>query len=107
MAVVAISTDEPEDSVRFAAELGFTFPMLYDGDLAVAQAYGVASKHEEVAIPSIFIVEPNYRIAWHDVGDTIADRVPVSALLERVDSALARSEGRVPPDAADDGGKRS
>ncbi|TPV95270.1 MAG: peroxiredoxin family protein [Myxococcales bacterium FL481] len=85
VSLVAISADESGDSQDLAAQLGGAFPLLSDADLAVASAYGVASKHEEIAVPAVFLVEPDGRIRWHEIGDTIMDRVKPEDILRRLD----------------------
>lgn len=85
--MLAISVDEPADSQRFAAELSTWFPLLHDPGARVAESYGAASKHDDIAVPAIVIVAPDGRVVWREVGDTIADRVSAKQLLAQLDAA--------------------
>jgi peroxiredoxin len=70
-----------------ARELGIGFPLLSDGDLRVATAYGVAMKDEEIAIPSVFVVAPDRSIVWRQIGETMLDRAAIEDILGALDRA--------------------
>ena len=83
--MVAISADEPEESVIFAREGHLKFPLLRDPDLSVADAYGVAMQNREIAIPATFIISQSGTIEWKTVGETMADRPDLDEIIEVID----------------------
>jgi peroxiredoxin len=88
--LVAISADEHEESRIFAKEGKIHFPLLRDGDLKVADAYGVAMKGGDIAIPATFIITKSGRIHYKKVGETQVDRADLDHVLELLDG-LAKS----------------
>lgn len=70
--------------------LGLNFPLLSDPDVAVASAYGVAMKGQDLAIPATFVVMPNREVFWKYVGENPSDRPPEDVLFEQLALALAR-----------------
>ncbi len=86
MGVVAISVDEPADSVSLAGKLGISFPLLSDPGLKTTLAFGVAMDGEEIAVPATFIVTKDKRIVFVKVGESVTDRPSVSDLLEQIDA---------------------
>lgn len=87
--VVAISSDPAADSQRLRERLGVNFPLLRDEGAAVALAYGVAMKGQDIAVPSIFVVMPNREVFWRYVGETPADRPSKPIVFEQLEAALA------------------
>lgn len=85
--VVAISVDAIEDSVTFANKLSITFPLLFDEGLKAALAYGVAMDGDEIAVPSVFIVNTRRQIVFEYVGESVVDRPGVGRLLEEAKKA--------------------
>lgn len=65
------------------------FPLLSDADVAVATAYGVAMKRQDIAIPAMFLVLPNREIFWQYVGEKPSDRPPEDVVFEQL--ALAEN----------------
>ena len=88
--VVAISVDPVADSQALRERLGLSFPLLHDENLAAAEAYGVAMKGEDIAVPSTFVVMPDRSIAWSYVGEAAPDRPAEKELLEQLDRAIAK-----------------
>lgn len=86
---MAISVDEKEDSVAFASKLSISFPLLHDAGLKTALAYGVAMQGDEIAVPSVFIVNGSKRIVFRQVGESIVDRPSASSLLDELDKLKA------------------
>ena len=86
MSLVAISVDEPADSVGLANKIGISFPLLSDPGLKTALAYGVAMEGEEIAVPATFVVTPDKRIVFERVGESLTDRPSVSDILAQVDA---------------------
>ncbi|KIG15878.1 hypothetical protein DB30_05185 [Enhygromyxa salina] len=89
MRVVGISVDPAADSRVLRERLGLNFPLLTDEGVAVAAAYGVAMKGQDLAVPSTFVVMPSREVFWRYVGETPADRPGKLAVLEHVEAALA------------------
>jgi peroxiredoxin len=87
---VAISVDEAKRSQAMRERLGLNFPLLSDPDVAVAAAYGVAMKGQDLAIPAMFIVMPNREVFWKYVGENPSDRPPDEVMFEQLMLALAR-----------------
>lgn len=56
--------------------------------MAVASAYGVAMKGQDIAIPATFLVMPNREVFWKHVGENPADRPPEDVLFEQLELAL-------------------
>lgn|SRR5690606_30899319 len=88
--VVAISADSAADSRALRERLGLPFPLLSDPDAAVAAAYGVAMKRQDIAIPSTFVVLPDRTIAWSYVGENASDRPQAELVLEQLSQYLAQ-----------------
>jgi peroxiredoxin len=72
--IFAISVDSREESVTFASKLNIPFPLLEDVGLKTALAYGVAMAGEDIAVPSVFIVTRDSKVAFKHVGESISDR---------------------------------
>jgi peroxiredoxin len=87
---VAISVDPPGDSLKLAADLGIHYPLLFDPNLQVASAFGVAMLDEEIAVPSVFVITRDRHIAWEQVGETSWDRASLEEVLEQVDAVLGK-----------------
>lgn len=66
------------------------FPLLTDADVAVATAYGVAMKGQDIAIPATFLVMPNREVFWKYAGENPSDRPPEDVVFEQLALALAR-----------------
>jgi peroxiredoxin len=54
----AYPQDAPEPTARFAAEQGFSFPILFDENQAVAKAYSAA------CTPDFFLFDASHRLAY-------------------------------------------
>ncbi|SMB93547.1 peroxiredoxin Q/BCP [Deinococcus hopiensis KR-140] len=67
-AVIGVSTDTEARQAKFRDSCGLTFPMLPDGDRAVAKAYGVMGGLGGLlgmAARQTFLVDPQGNVAWH------------------------------------------
>jgi peroxiredoxin len=63
--VVPVSQDTPAATRRFAQEFGLAIPTLFDREedgYPTSNAFGITN------VPSLFLVEPDRRIAWDLVG---------------------------------------
>jgi peroxiredoxin len=54
---------------------------LSDEGLKTALAYGVAMDGDEIAVPSVFVIDKNMRIRFKYVGESISDRPSVSEII--------------------------
>lgn len=86
--LVAISVDSAEDSSALRERLGLPFPMLSDADLAVAKAYQVAMKGQDIAVPATMVVLPNREIVWKYVGEHPPDRPAEDIVIEQLEAAI-------------------
>jgi peroxiredoxin len=86
---VAISVDPAADSTKLAKDLGLTYPLLSDADLAVASTYGVAMAGRDIAVPSVFVVRADRSIAWKAVGENMTDRPKATDVLAQAKEAAA------------------
>jgi len=62
---------------------------LRDADLKVANAYGVAMKGRDIALPAVFVISREGRIVFKAIGENPADRASISAILAALDSSGA------------------
>ena len=80
--VVAIAHQTQNGAVKSVEGTNAQFPILVDADHAVSDAYGVYSGG---TIPSVFIIDQNGQILWHDVTWPVTDRrVPSQTILENL-----------------------
>ncbi len=82
-----MSVDEEGDSAVFASELGIEFPLLRDGDLKIASAYGVAMAGKDIAVPAVFVIRKDGKIHWRKVGESVTDRPSVGDIIEQAEAA--------------------
>ena len=98
VAIVAVSSndvenypqDSPEKMKEEAAEYGFTYPYLYDGDQAVARAYKAA------CTPDLFLFDGDQKLVYRGQFDSSrpGNGIPVTGedLRAACDSVLAGEE---------------
>ena len=82
-----MSVDPPDVSAKLIAAKGFTFPFLADTERAAIRAYGVEDVENEIAWPSIIVVESapgGPRFAWTWYADEFRKRIPASEVLAAV-----------------------
>jgi len=101
--VIGISTDGIFSHAAFAREIGIMFPLLADSHPkgAVAGAYGVYLKRDELSIRALFVIDERGTIRWSraypaPVNPGVND---VLSALETMDSV----ENRTPHRAEEDG----
>lgn len=91
--LLAISVDPPVDSRRVVEAANLPFPILSDADRTVIHAYGVVHPRggphgEEIALPSMFLIDKTGRIVWERVARTVVDRPDPGEVLEAVRTHL-------------------
>ena len=82
--LAAVSVDSIETSQALAKKLDLHFPILADPKTDAIRAYGVQHVGKPFALPAIFVVAPDGRIAWKRVSGTVFDRPPEEEVLEAV-----------------------
>jgi peroxiredoxin Q/BCP len=85
--VVGISVDPLEDSRALVKDLGLSFPLLSDPDLAVIRAYGVADESNGIAWPSEVLVDPGGAIRWRQGAQSVGTRPSAADVLRAFDAA--------------------
>ncbi len=81
--VVAISVDNLANAQRMAGNSGVPFPILYNPDKDVVQAYGVYNLHNDnLATPSTFIIDSSGVIRYKYVGSTTDRPSPQDVLSQ-------------------------
>ncbi|MGB6219576.1 peroxiredoxin family protein [Haloferula sp.] len=73
LAVVAVSTDQPEDLEKSQANYNaggeeFPFQLLADPDLDTFRAYGAYDEFEKQALHGTFLISPDRKLLWSDIG---------------------------------------
>jgi peroxiredoxin len=87
--VLAISTESLENQQALKEELQLTYPVLHDGEAAVAPRYGGLREGTTVQNPATFVVDRNGRIAFRFIGHGSAE----DPLTDQVLAVLRRLEG--------------
>lgn len=55
--------------------------------MRVMSAYGVAMKHRDIAVPSVYVVRQSGVIAFQKVGETVGDRPSPDEVIAQVTAA--------------------
>jgi peroxiredoxin len=93
VSLAAISVDTVEELSSLADSLTIRFPVLSDEGLKSAIAYGIAAAGDEIAVPSVFIVDRSQTIRFAYVGESVTDRPSAEDLLERaIEVSLSHKE---------------
>ena len=74
-------------SAKLITAKGFTFPILADTERAVIRAYGVEDVTNEIAWPSIVVVESaptGPRFAWTWYADEFRNRIPATEVVAAI-----------------------
>ena len=85
--MIAISADSPADGQKLAVEMKLTFPILSDVYRNLIREYGVLHPTENIARPSMFLVNKEGRIVWKYVGMEASDRAPLDTVLQQIKAA--------------------
>ena len=75
--------DDLTGADTIASRVGITFPVLYtSGDASVFEAYDVYGG--ELAIPSVFVINPQGKIAWKFISPNYTQRVLPERVLKNI-----------------------
>ena len=75
--------DDLTGADNIARRVGITFPVLYtSGDSSVMEAYDVYSG--SLAIPSVFVINPQGEIAWQFISPNYTQRVLPERVLKNI-----------------------
>jgi peroxiredoxin len=85
--MIAISADPPADGQRVASEMKLTYPILSDIYKNFIKQYGVLHPQENIARPSMFVVNKAGQITWRYVGQDASDRPPMNIVLQQIAAA--------------------
>jgi peroxiredoxin len=88
--LVAISVDAPGDSKQLADKQSISFPLLSDPEARLTKAFGVYDPGNEIAWPTIFVIDKDGTITWSKHLDQYKVRPAVSEVLAAVDQAKAK-----------------
>ncbi|MBJ7601327.1 MAG: hypothetical protein DLM67_15730 [Candidatus Nephthysia bennettiae] len=80
--VAAICVDTVEQNRAMVDKLLLPFPVLSDPDAVVIEAWGVLNAAEKgIAKPALFLVLPDWSLAFRYVGEDFTDRPPDEELF--------------------------
>jgi peroxiredoxin len=89
--VAAISVDSVEINRQHSQKMGFTYPLLSDGDAGVIRLYdllhrGGGPKGADISRPAEFLIDSHGIIRWVNLTDNIAVRARPEQALEAFDA---------------------
>ena len=91
--IVALSRDESKDIEAMAVETQAEFHILSDQDAEIMKLYGVYDLlGDEVATPSIFILDHEGNIRTSYIGKNAGDRPNAETVLQVVDLVATQDE---------------
>ena len=80
--VAAICVDTVEQNRNMVDKLLLPFPILSDPDATVIEPWGVLNAAEkDIAKPALFLVQPDWSLAYRYVGQDFTDRPTDEELL--------------------------
>lgn len=83
-AVLALSLDDAIVQKRTSEMIESKFPILLDPEGKTVKAFGVFNPDEKLSRPSIYLVGHDQKVLYHYVGKSLADRPPLTEVLEVV-----------------------
>jgi len=83
--VVALAV-APRSAVNGVRQtVGATYPMLADPEHKAAEAYGVYNLlRDQLAAPSVFVIDTDQSILWYHVGRDPGDRPGVQEIMQNL-----------------------
>lgn len=83
--VIAVAVQDQNAAKTLVQETGITYPVLADSNHAVAEAYGVFNLlNDNVAAPSVFIINKAGGLVWSQIGQAINDRPTNQTILVNI-----------------------
>ena len=83
--VIALVVAPIEVVEGWCKSAGVTYPMLADPEHRAAEAYGVYNLlGDGLAAPSLFVIDADGRILWHEIGPYPGGRVEATTILARL-----------------------
>ena len=85
--ILAISTDNLDGPLAFAAREGLEFPILFTSrDPSVPQEYGVFNLFGDgLASASMFLIDKQGEVAWKSIGENYTHQVDPAEIIEQVE----------------------
>ncbi len=65
-------------------DLSITYPILSDSARRFILEYGVLHPQENIARPSLFVIDREGAIRWQYVGTSAPDRPPIEIVLQQL-----------------------
>ena len=83
--MLAISTDDLTGAQSIVDKVGIEFPVLYNSDTDVVDAYGVYNlRGDSLAAPATFIIDTEGIVRWSHVSRRTSDRPRTSEILTQL-----------------------
>jgi peroxiredoxin len=82
--ICAICVDSVEKSKAVVQKKALGFPILSDPSGEVLRSWGVWHEAQKIALPAVFVVGRDEKIAWRRVSESVDDRAPEGDVLEAV-----------------------
>ncbi|MHC4393441.1 MAG: peroxiredoxin family protein, partial [Planctomycetota bacterium] len=79
--LIAVSADSVEDTAGWLAFSRLPFPLLSDPGSTVIREFGVYDRLHDMALPSAVLVDPEGRVVWKYIGDSVVDRPDLDKVL--------------------------
>ena len=85
--MLAISTDDLSGAQSIVGKVGIEFPVLYNSDTGVVDAYGVYNlRGDNLAAPATFIIDTEGIVRWSHVSRRPSDRPDTSDIIEQLEN---------------------
>ena len=83
--VLAISTDDLSGAQSIVERVGIEFPVLYNSDTDVVDAYGVYNlRGDSLAAPATFVIDTEGLVRWSYVSSRTSDRPQTSEIIAQL-----------------------
>ena len=88
--MLAISTDDLSGAQSIVGKVGIEFPVLYNSDTDVVDAYGVYNlRGDNLAAPATFIIDTEGIVRWSHISRRTSDRPKTSEIIEQLEELNA------------------
>lgn len=83
--MLAISTDDLKGAQSIVDKVGIEFPVLYNSDSDVVEAYGVYNlRGDSLAAPATFIIDTAGIVRWSHISQRTSDRPKTSEIVAQL-----------------------